>query len=221
MPDKPFIAARIPEDLNHALNQHVEQSGENRTEALISALGQYLKFTPGNLSQNKAATKIDSLVERIARLEEIILGKPEPRSVIDYDNRTDNTLKDSCELEIRVKSDNADNTIITTGTKTNESQVNTSPVINLDNITPVEVIGNVGETQASLFQVPLNGKEVLSNKEIAEAVERSNEWARIQHKKGQSIIYGTTEYVSRKDGRSITWIQKTSNNTDNDESISF
>ena len=71
MSEKPFIAARIPEDLNKALTQHVEESGLNRTEVIVNALVAYLKLPTSFTQGNKNGTRLDLLEERILNLEKI------------------------------------------------------------------------------------------------------------------------------------------------------
>ena len=69
---KPFIAARVPEGLNEALEKHVEATGESRTTALINALSSYLKWSDSK--EHKASSAVDrlSLLEkRVTALEEI------------------------------------------------------------------------------------------------------------------------------------------------------
>lgn len=220
MPDKPFIAARIPEELNHALNQHVEQSGESRTEALISALEQYLNLTPSNRPQNKFTTTIGSLEERIARLEEMILGKPESRSVIEPDNIIDNTPKDVYVLEVCIESDNADNAINPSHISNIQSSEN--DVIKFDNIARGTEKNKGAEAQPSLFPTqPRKPEDPMSTKEIAKATGLSYEGAKSRHHQGKSITCNGIEYISKKNSRSTIWVPKTDDNVDNDEAISF
>jgi hypothetical protein len=220
MPDKPFIAARIPEELNHALNQHVERSGESRTETLISALEQYLNLTPSNKPQSKSATKIGSLEGRIARLEEMILGKPESHSVIETDNKIDNASEDAYMLEICIEPNNADNTIDSSSIGNIQNSENN--VIEFDNIVKDMEKDKGTEAQPSLFPTqPRRPGDPMSTKEIAQATGLSPEGAKSRHHQGKSITYSGIEYIAKKNGRSTVWIPKTDDNTDNSETVPF
>lgn len=93
---KPFIAARVPEGLNEALEKHVNDTGENRTTAIINALSFYLKWSDSKETKpNSTVDRLSLLEKRVAALED--LTKPSQSTqasqmelVIDSDN-TDNS----------------------------------------------------------------------------------------------------------------------------------
>lgn len=86
MSNKPFLAARIPEELNQALSNHSETTGESKTQTLINALSQYLGVTYAAPDEVQASAHSLSLASRIARLEEIIEKIQGTEIVINTDN---------------------------------------------------------------------------------------------------------------------------------------
>ena len=72
MVTKPFLAARIPEDLNTKLEEHSASTGEGRTQAVINALAKYLNFTPESKSEESAGDRLSVLEKKVAELEKII-----------------------------------------------------------------------------------------------------------------------------------------------------
>ena len=120
MVTKPFLAARIPEDLNTKLEEHSASTGESRTQAVINALAGYLNFTPESKSEESAGDRLSLLEKKIAELENLI---KEPKQFLPLEN---NASKISTDLEITLDnvSDNAGQ---------DESFENGQGVINLDN----------------------------------------------------------------------------------------
>ena len=102
---KPFIAARIPEDLNNALDKHANATGENRTTTIINALSSYLKWSSPEVKKTiSAGDRLSLLEKRVKELEKLfqnnqkqqnIEKEPEKSQqlVIVSDNESDNTSK--------------------------------------------------------------------------------------------------------------------------------
>lgn len=130
MAAKPFIAARIPEDLNAKLEEHSKATGEGKTQVLINALSSYLKFTSQN--EEVAKDRLSILEKRFAELEERFDGleriiKEPPRQFSLLDSIPDLQKKPpKPHLELVIRPDNdSDN-------KTNEELI--TDVINADNV---------------------------------------------------------------------------------------
>ena len=92
--DKPFLAARIPHSLEKALESHVESTGESKTQAVINALGAYLKWSE-NLDSPDASDRLSILERKVAELEKLLdtnkqTGKPNRTPVIKEDITADN-----------------------------------------------------------------------------------------------------------------------------------
>lgn len=92
---KPFIAARVPEGLNKALDKHVEATGESRTTAIINALSSYLQWTKAEVDKTTSAgdrlSKLEAKVTELERLLKKSQKRKEPEQlVIGQDNNTDN-----------------------------------------------------------------------------------------------------------------------------------
>ena len=109
---KPFIAARVPEGLNEALEKHVDATGESRTAAIINALSSYLKWAEAGVDKTiSAGDRLSKLEEKVADLERLVKKgkkKKEPEQlVIGQDNTADNIHTKS--------SDNIDNIDIRDG----------------------------------------------------------------------------------------------------------
>lgn len=51
MASKPFISARIPDDLNHQLEVRADAEGKSKTDILIGALAEYLDADGSNKSK--------------------------------------------------------------------------------------------------------------------------------------------------------------------------
>lgn len=75
---KPFIAARIPEDLHSKLEEHSAFTGEGKTQALINALAKYLNFTPESKNQESAGDRLSVLERKVAELESFL---KEPKQI--------------------------------------------------------------------------------------------------------------------------------------------
>ena len=93
---KPFIAARVPEGLNKALEKHVDATGESRTAAIINALSSYLKWSDTDKGKPiSAGDRLSKLEDKIAELEKLLKKdkkKKEPEQlVIGQDNNIDNS----------------------------------------------------------------------------------------------------------------------------------
>lgn len=124
MAAKPFVAARIPEDLNTKLEEYSKATGEGKTQVLINALSSYLNFSP----QSKEASKdrLSILEERVADLERIIKEPPkqfsllesipvheeevaEPKPQVETDNDSDNIVDNKDDEEFSSGVINTDN----------------------------------------------------------------------------------------------------------------
>jgi hypothetical protein len=103
MSNKPFIAARIPEELNQALSTHSETTGESKTQALINALSQYLGVAYAAPDGAQVNANPLGLLSRVTRLEEIVEKMQGAETIINSDNDTDNGLK---------RDDQTDNTVV-------------------------------------------------------------------------------------------------------------
>lgn len=102
---KPFIAARVPEGLNEALEKHVNATGENRTTAIINALSSYLKWSDSKKEKHDSAVdRLSVLEKRVTELEK--LTKPNQSNqasqmelVISSDNKENNSLDNTDNLD--------------------------------------------------------------------------------------------------------------------------
>lgn len=81
--DKPFLAARIPYGLEQALEAHVKSTNESKTQAVIKALGAYLKWSDEGSSPN-ASDRLSRLEKKVAELEKL-LKTPQQTSFLDAD----------------------------------------------------------------------------------------------------------------------------------------
>lgn len=68
MAARPFIAARIPEDLNLRLEEHSKETGETKTQALVNALAEYL----GAPSKQEEPDALKDLEQRVIALEDFM-----------------------------------------------------------------------------------------------------------------------------------------------------
>lgn len=100
MVTKPFLAARIPEDLNTKLEEHSASTGEGKTQAVINALARYLNFTPESKSEESAGDRLSLLEKKVAELENLV---KEPKQ---FSPLEDNPSRISANLEIT--SDNSE-----------------------------------------------------------------------------------------------------------------
>lgn len=87
MPEKPFVAARIPESLNLKLEEHSKATGESKTQALINALAAYLGFNPGSEVQETASDRLSVLEQKVAELERLV-KEPKQFSLLDTEPLT-------------------------------------------------------------------------------------------------------------------------------------
>lgn len=106
-PQKPFVAARIPTELEAALAKHIEATRESKTEAIINALSAYVGWTPNSKDTNQQ-DRLSQIEARLAEIERQLqipqqtnLLKLSP--VISLDNRQDS-------LDQKEENENTDNT---------------------------------------------------------------------------------------------------------------
>lgn len=106
MAAKPFIAARISEDLNLRLADYLRTTGESRTQVIVNALSAYIGYLPGKETNESASDRLTRLEEKVAELERI-LKEPKQFSLLETtpspvptgleitsDNTSDNKVKD-------------------------------------------------------------------------------------------------------------------------------
>ena len=120
MVTKPFLAARIPEDLNTKLEEHSASTGEGKTQAVINALANYLNFTPESKSEESAGDRLSLLEKKVAELEDLI---KEPKQF--------SLLESISNVNPAAPAITLDNIIDNTGQ--DKSPENNQGVINLDN----------------------------------------------------------------------------------------
>lgn len=72
MAAKPFIAARISEDLNLKLDDYSKATGESRTQILLNALSTYLGYSPNSETKERASDRLTRLEEKVVELERIL-----------------------------------------------------------------------------------------------------------------------------------------------------
>jgi hypothetical protein len=159
MSNKPFIAARIPEELNQALSTHSEATGESKTQALINALSQYLGVAHAAPDGAQVNSNPLSLLSRVARLEEIIEKMQGAEIVIEIDNDTDNGLE---------RDDQADNT-----------------VISLDNANPPKV--EEERSQPALFVMTSDNLDNNSDNTITEGAVSTKDLAEMTGMKASTV----------------------------------
>ena len=134
MVTKPFLAARIPEDLNTKLEEHSASTGEGRTQAVINALGRYLNFTPESKSEESAGDRLSVLERKVAELEKII-NEPKQISFLDAAQviskevlpkvQTDNKELGKTDSRVIASDNNVDNI---SPIKPEQSKVATQPI---------------------------------------------------------------------------------------------
>ena len=87
----PFFSGRIPQELNDRVDQHIQESGEGKTQILINALSQYLGVEiskPSSINADLFLSELESLKERVSLLER---SQPEQLSLLSNDN-SDNKM---------------------------------------------------------------------------------------------------------------------------------
>lgn len=193
MSEKPFIAARIPEDLNKALTQHVEESGLNRTEVIVNALVAYLKLPTSFTQGNKNGTRLDLLEERILNLEKITEAQ----------NFSSNPILKTY-----------DSSLI----KTSDKETNHEEVKILDIIKDGHQ-GEPEEVNLSLFNI---NNEGLTHKQLSELTGISYNTIKSKVRtQDAEIKHNEKTYIPTKIGNKSYWIIKISSNTDIEETVEF
>lgn len=112
---KPFIAARIPEALNKALEKHTsKKDGESRTEAIINALNAYLGQPLGIIENSPEVDRITDLEKRIVALEKKT-GEAIQGNLLDKDDviKTDNQTKSKSDKPVDSSDNKIDNSLLT------------------------------------------------------------------------------------------------------------
>lgn len=90
---KPFLAARIPEDLDKLLQEHTESTGESRTDSLINALAAYLGWSNDEAHKPTNYDRLSWLEKRIDELEAEVY-KPKQTNLLDVVQTQNNPLRD-------------------------------------------------------------------------------------------------------------------------------
>lgn len=80
---KPFLAARIPHDLERALEAHIEESGETKTQLIINAIGSYIKWSAGE-DKPIASDRLSTLEAKVAEIEKLI-KTPQQQNLLDVE----------------------------------------------------------------------------------------------------------------------------------------
>lgn len=114
MTSKPFLAARIPEEINQALNEHCKTTGESKTTAVINALREYLWIPSSKDEDSNASDRLATLEEKVAQLEQKL------NSHIEVSAKTIPETTDTSVIKDVIKIDN--NLATTTDTEDTESQ---------------------------------------------------------------------------------------------------
>lgn len=193
MPEKPFIAARIPEDLNQALTQHVEESGLNRTEVIVNALVAYLKLPTSFTQGNKSSTRLDLLEERIVNLEKIA----------GIQNSTSNLIIESEKSSLL---------------KNYEEETNHEEIKILGTIKDCHQ-REPEEVTLSLFDV---NSEELTHKELSALTGISYNTIKSKIRaQGAEIKHDEKIYVPTKVGNKVYWITKKPADTNIEDTIEF
>lgn len=65
----PFLAVRIPPDLEAAIAERIQATGQSKSDLIIEALRLYLEIKP-------CATRLAAIEERLARIEAIAFQGP-------------------------------------------------------------------------------------------------------------------------------------------------
>ena len=88
---KPFVAARIPQELEAALEKHTQSTGESKTTAIINALSQYVGWSESGEKKTSSSDRLSKLEEKVEELEKLIKTPQQLgiESVIEVDNKTD------------------------------------------------------------------------------------------------------------------------------------
>ncbi len=91
----PFFSGRIPQELYDRVDQHINDSGEGKTQILINALSQYLgiespKPKSNGINTDLFLSELESLKERVTLLER---SQPQQLSLLSTNNTNDNKIK--------------------------------------------------------------------------------------------------------------------------------
>lgn len=200
MANKPFVAARIPEDLNVALDQFVSESGKKRTDVIISALREYLK-SPSDLSQIKTDEKrLDALEIKVARLEiQFAEQNRESSSVIKPDKKSDNTST-ACPETMNLFEQSEIQEDKLEGSVENQKTQSTAEAEEIKQPETKEKEANVSE------------EKLLIHRELSELIGWKLERVRSRGKKGQAIEDGVQVYIPVPTEKGPRWKLKTFDN---------
>lgn len=212
MPEKPFIAARIPEELNQALIKHVESSGLNRTEVIIDALATYLKFPTSFTQTNKNDTRLNLLEERISILERLVAAQNLPSSHA-LDTGESPLSEPDCEelnrKELEIKS------------KSEEWQALEGTTIDLFTLSD-NSSDNTDNADDRIHESNLNRKR-LTHTEVSQitGINYNTVKSRAFKERSPEIEHGGKIYAVVREGKRVHWVVKTVDNVDDDDTLEF
>lgn len=108
MASKPFIAARIPEDLSLKLEDYSKTTGESRTQIIINALSTYIGWSRSEDKGTAASGRLAALEQRVLELERLV-KEPKQISLLEgcYVPGTAESLSKKEESEPVIKIDNS------------------------------------------------------------------------------------------------------------------
>lgn len=166
----PFFSGRIPQELYDRIEQHINDSGESKTQILINALSQYLGFEiskpkSSNVNTDLFFSELESLKERVSLLErsqsqqaiepvKIVETPHRQMSLLDHASDNNDNSSDNTE-ELTQTIDNTDNTIVIA-----EKILTTKEVVDLTGIGRKKLESVKAK---NLFPIQSQGYEVIGH----------------------------------------------------------
>lgn len=106
----PFFSGRIPQELFERIEQHVQSTGESKSQILVNALSQYLGLELPASNSSEVANIKTRLAVLESAIKEIQTGQSKSdryqMSILDASDNTDNNV-----ITEVISSDNTDNKI--------------------------------------------------------------------------------------------------------------
>lgn len=139
MAANPFFSGRIPVELNKAIENYIEKTGESKTQILINALSKYLEF-PLELPAKKKEISYEEfidLVERVAAIEEKLANN----NAIIITNNNVNEIMEVINTETKTDDNNEENIVIINDNNANETNLSNS----------INIIGPLPESEMANF----------------------------------------------------------------------
>lgn len=111
MAAKPFVAARIPEELHLKLDEYSKITSESRTQILINALSTYIGYFPTQGEKESSSDRLSRLEAKVTELECILKepkrfllvenskSEPEPEKTVIPETQFNNTSDNRVEKE--------------------------------------------------------------------------------------------------------------------------